>query len=701
MRGWRYRAVPAIRSWIVAGLMCATSAPAAGDAGLRVGVAAIEGDGWRAGELHIGLRRGAAGQLSAEFTAGWIDLPAPIGRLIDIRGECHDLVLTEQRIHCGRLSLDPGDWPFALTGRLGYARHSAALDWRLETADGEAGRMAVSGQFSAAGWRVRLEGHDWPLTRFAPVAEQLGQAWPPLDGGVSFSVVAEGDAAARPAGAVAPLPSLVFRLSGAGLGGANAAGTLAAAGLDVELRGSAWPENDGLAFDARGAVTAGEFYAEPLYAELATHSLQASLRGTATDERVTIDTLVVEQDEVLHASAEAELRRKPGAAWQVQAGRLHLVEARLPAAYDIGLQPYLATTPLGDLETAGLLRGELTITDHALATLDLELVAVDLDDRAARLAIYDLSGTLAWARSAPDGSRGEGALDLEWEGGFLAGIPFGAAEVGLRGGENRWALASPVAIPVLGGALEIDTFEIADWLHGEPGILFDARLRPVDMRALSRVLDWPPLPGQLSGHLPGLSYRDGSMALEGAFRAELFGGTAEIRDLRAERIFASPSRLTAEIELRNLALAELTEVLSFGSMTGRVEGHVHGLELIDWRPVAFEARVQTPPGDRSPRRISQRAVDNIARLGGGGSGLSTGFLGLFEAFSYDAFALGCRLEGDVCEMSGLAPLENGYVILRGSGLPRIDVVGFARRVSWPTLVEQVAAIMASEGPEVR
>lgn len=690
---WRGRAAPAIRPWIVAALLCTTATLAVADANLRIDLASIEGDGWRAGDLVIGLEREDTGRLAAVFTAGWIELPAPVGTLNNVRGTCADLLITAQQFRCAALSITPGEFPLKLTGRLDYARDSGAIDWHLETADDPPGRLEFSGRLAAARWTVRLEGQDWPLARVATAAQQLGQAWPSLDGRASFAIVATGDGAA--------LPSVVFSFAGEDIGGANAAGTLAAAGLGIELRGSAWPAAAALAFDARASVTAGEFYAEPMYAELATYPLQATVRGVADAGRLDIQTLLVEQAEVLHVAAEADVRREPGEPWRIHAGRLQLVEARLPGAYDLLLQPYLATTPLGDLETAGLLRGELTVEEHRPATVAVELVAMNLDDRAGRLAFYDLSGTLDWARWTPDGPRPDRAIGLDWSGGFLGGIPFGATRVQLRGGEDDWTLASPVSIPLLDGALEVDTFQVTNPLDDEPEILFDARLTPVDMRALTRALDWPPLSGRLSGHLPGLSYQDGTLTLGGAFTADIFDGTVEIRELRAERIFRAPSRLTAEIELRDLALGELSEALSFGSMTGRVEGHVHGLELIDWRPVAFDALVQTPAGDRSARRISQRAVDNIASLGGGGSGLSTGFLGLFEEFSYDAFALGCRLEGNVCEMYGLEPRDNGYTILRGQGLPRIDVVGFARRVNWATLSEQIAAIMASEGPEVR
>jgi hypothetical protein len=293
-------------------------------------------------------------------------------------------------------------------------------------------------------------------------------------------------------------------------------------------------------------------------------------------------------------------------------------------------------------------------------------------------------------------------LQLRWSGGFVYGIPFGAARVHLDARGDRWTLAKPVSLPLLDGTLEIDTLEFGDFTAGDDALLFDARLTPVSMRELSRALDWPPLSGQLSGALPRLSHADGVLALGGELTAEVFSGVVAIRELRIQRPLQPRARLQAEVELQGLELAELTEALSFGLMTGRLDGYVRGLDMIDWAPVAFDARLHTATGDRTRKRISQRAVDNIANLGGGGAGvLSTGFLRFFEDFSYDAFALGCRLERDVCEMSGLENRDEGYVILRGRGLPRIDVMGFARRVSWSALVEQLAGILDSEGPEVR
>ena len=40
--------------------------------------------------------------------------------------------------------------------------------------------------------------------------------------------------------------------------------------------------------------------------------------------------------------------------------------------------------------------------------------------------------------------------------------------------------------------------------------------------------------------------------------------------------------------------------------------------------------------------------------------------------------------------------EPGFIIVRGSGLPRLTVVGHNRRVDWPTLVERLAAVGSGE-----
>jgi hypothetical protein len=698
------RGVSARRYWPVALLAVLACGDGLADAALRFSLAGVEGDGWRAADVHVELRRDEAGALQAKVAAARLELPPPIGTLEHVAGECRQLLVTTSRFTCGAVRLVPGPGlPGGLefAGRIEYRRDTGALSWELVAAVEPPATLAFGGALAADRWRVRLRASAWPAGQLARWSAWLGQPLPEVDGALDINVVAQG----RGDG----LDDLVFELRGAGMSGANETGTIAAEGLGFELRGSAWDDRGALAFDARGTVAAGEAYIEPVYASLAAHPVRFTARGAYHDGRIDLGQLVFEQEGVVHVDAHATLARigagevEGAVAWRVETARLRLAEATLPGAYTVLLQPLLSGTVLGNLDSSGLLRGELEIRDNKPEELWLELAGVSVEDRDNRLAFYELSGDLAWA-PAPMGGLATRArpANLRWAGGFLYGIPFGAARVRLDAYGGRWALSAPVSIPVLDGALEINTLEIGDFTIGEDSLLFDARLTPLSMRELSRALDWPPLSGQLSGALPSLSYENGVLTVGGELTAEVFSGELVIRDLRIERLLQPLTRLQADIGFHGFELAELTEVLAFGLMTGRLEGYVRNLEMIDWAPVAFDARLQTPPGDRSRRRISQRAVDNIASIGGGGAGvLSTGFLRFFEDFSYDAFALGCRLERDVCHMSGLEARDQGYVILRGRGLPRIDVMGFAERVSWSALVEQVAGIMESEGPEIR
>jgi hypothetical protein len=102
-------------------------------------------------------------------------------------------------------------------------------------------------------------------------------------------------------------------------------------------------------------------------------------------------------------------------------------------------------------------------------------------------------------------------------------------------------------------------------------------------------------------------------------------------------------------------------------------------------------------------RISQRAVNNLAKVGGGGvaAGLQGAVLKLFKTFGYKRIGLNCALQGSVCQMSGLETDNDGYTIVEGSGLPHLHVVGHQTQVDWPTLVRRLRDAVAGAPPVVR
>lgn len=181
----------------------------------------------------------------------------------------------------------------------------------------------------------------------------------------------------------------------------------------------------------------------------------------------------------------------------------------------------------------------------------------------------------------------------------------------------------------------------------------------------------------------------------------VFGGYVDVTHLALQHPFGAVPVLATDVHLRHLDLARLTSVFDFGRITGHLDGTIDDLRMVGWKPVAFKASLHTTDDGG---RISQRAVNNLTAVGGGGlaSGLRGMVLKLFDSFGYSKIALSCTLQGSVCHMSGIKPVNNGngYLILAGSGLPHLSVVGHQHEVSWPTLISRLKAAIHSKGPVV-
>jgi hypothetical protein len=268
-----------------------------------------------------------------------------------------------------------------------------------------------------------------------------------------------------------------------------------------------------------------------------------------------------------------------------------------------------------------------------------------------------------------------------------------------------FALARDTRFPIFDGALLVHTLAIRRSFGPDAELDFDAILEPISMPLLSKAFGWPILSGRLAGTVPGVTYRDHVLTVQGDLSANVFDGTIVGSRLELSDPLGPWPRLDADVSARHLDLDLLTHTFSIGSITGRLDADIKGLELFNWSPVAFDARLQSTPGDSSEHRISQKAVTSISGVGGGGGGvtaaLQSGVLQFFKTFHYDRIGISCQLRDEVCLMSGLEPARTGYYLVKGRGLPRIDIIGNAGRVDWTQLVAQISASMHSQNIIVR
>ncbi|HEX5755976.1 MAG TPA: hypothetical protein VFY12_06450 [Arenimonas sp.] len=469
-------------------------------------------------------------------------------------------------------------------------------------------------------------------------------------------------------------------------------GQIAAAGLsgrvNGEYRGIGGQAQLRADFELRG----GEFLVGALYVPLPEAPVTASMRAESTVDGWQLPHFAWRDAETLSLQGSARID-KQGA---VQDLGLQLKSGDLAVARDRYFSGFLAPAGFPDLLLIGAVAAELRLRDSQLQRLHVELNQLGAIDPAQRFVLAGMQGDLFW-----DVEEQGRRSTLGWQSAALYGIGLGAAQLALesRGGEI-W-LRKPAQISALQGNIRLEQLRWQPPRDGR-GTRFQlgVAMNELDLHSLSQRLGWPPFTGSLGGRIPAARYEDGVLTLDGGLAMQLFGGEIALSQLVMERPFGVAPTLSADVGLSGIDLEPLTAAFGFGSITGRLQGRIADLRLVDWTPAAFDARFDTDTQWKGKRRISQRAVEDISSIAGSGlmAGLQAQALKLFDDFGYSRIGIGCRLRDNVCRMEGIGSAGDGYTIVQGSGLPRIQVVGFRRQVDWPTLVARLKAVTEGQRP---
>ncbi len=362
------------------------------------------------------------------------------------------------------------------------------------------------------------------------------------------------------------------------------------------------------------------------------------------------------------------------------------------------LSGWLGLFGLGAVELKGAMDLGIQVRDGVLTRADAELHAVDLGDPDERFVFNGLQGDVRYSAGMPVRS------ELRWASGKLYGLDFDASQLPFESDNGLLRFREDAVVPAMGGRMTFRDLVIRPPQGGSGAdIRFALVLEDIDFGRISKALGLPAFKGRLSGTIPNARYANERIDFDGGLSMQLFDGRVAFSSLALERPFGSAPSLSADIALEDIDLLPLTEVMDFGSITGRMDGYINGLRLVDWTPVAFDARFMTDNQAGSKQRISQRAVQNISSVGDASfmSSLQGKLIGLFDDFGYRRIGIACKLVNQVCEMSGLqdshpAQASNSFTIVAGAGIPRLTVVGFNRRVDWPTLVERLGAVGSGE-----
>ena len=492
-------------------------------------------------------------------------------------------------------------------------------------------------------------------------------------------------------------PLITVQLGIGNIGFDSPDGRFAAEALYVDVKVSAllseWSSPD-----ITGVIRSGELLIDDLYRDFSGGGMEFALKPEWRDGITDIRSIRLTDNHSFNVEGRAVLdSRTDSDPWKVEISRLDL---EFPGAYERYIEPVAAAWTLNGLAVTGRIAwsgqwsgGEFTSGD--LGITDLSIV----DTQRRRFAVTGLD-----ARMRP----GDHAFDsrLAWRGLLLGRINLGQGEVALDSEPGKFAIVQPLVLDVLDGQLNLHELSVvlpggSGDVAGDPDIHLRADLAELDMEQLTAAFGWPTFSGKISGQIPGVRFEDGVLDIEGEILVNVFDGLLTLEDLRIERPFGVLPSLAANVEAENLDLELLTSTFSFGRISGRIDGYVRDLRMLDWKPVAFDAWLGTPQNQKGSKGISRQAVNHLTTLGGGSAttALTSPVMRLFNNFSYKRLGLGCRMENNVCEVRGVAEDDVSVLIMEGAGVPKITIRVFNRSVDWPQLLAQLVA--ASEGESIK
>lgn len=480
---------------------------------------------------------------------------------------------------------------------------------------------------------------------------------------------------------ITPQPKgFVANLNLLGANFSDEAGLHAAEKLTGYLTVVAKQEGDALRFNSALNWQSGEMFWQPLYIANGGHELQAT--GNLKGDILTLDSATLKLSKVGNLSFNGQIGIKQ---YQVIKLNADLPNLNLAEAYPLLFKPFLGKTMLNNAELNGKAALSIKVENSQLKTFNIQLKEVNIDDKNHKFAFYNVNADIPW--SYDDATN----VALSYLNGQLLSMPLGRTSIGAQ--VNRYSLVSPnITLPILDGELKLSDISAArigsNWYWH-----LRANLSPVSMADATRAFKLPVMQGKASAEIPLVTYSGGILTTEGEMVLNVFDGTAKVSQLTMINPLSQSPQLSADLTLRNLDLGSLTRTFSFGAIEGKLDGDVNDLEMLNWKPVKMDAKVQSSAG-KYTKKISQRAVENISSLGGAGAAAAVqrSVLRFFENFNYSTLGLSCKLRNDTCEMSGVESTQGGYVIVKGSGIPAITVLGYNKTVGWSELLGRIKRV---------
>jgi hypothetical protein len=485
--------------------------------------------------------------------------------------------------------------------------------------------------------------------------------------------------------------------------------------LTARMTGGVNPRTSGISVNTSLEVTSGELLYNRFYFDLARNSLASKVTGEYHRAKRTfkLSESHLALKNILQLSIRGVVHWRQKGPWARLA--VKLPETPLKPAFRHFLQePFKREKPFLS-----------TLTVDGTTSVDLQLIG-----QAADLTVKGhfrwRNGNLASGRDGPAIKGIQTDLPIWYQRGgkpsqkdpplkghvsmqslILPMLPKQPLKLSVETRPNQVTLGALPQIPILGGTARLGPIRCRNLFGTGPVVESSLTLNSVRVdRLLTRIWKAPPQ-GTLNGTLVPLRYKGGVLSSSGQITVRILNGQIVLSDLGASGLFTPAPVIKLSARLKDLSLEAVTQDTPFGKIEGILMGQANNVEIAYGQPQRFDLLLETVKKKGVTQRISVKAVDNIARIGGGHSpfmGLAGGFATLFKEFPYRKIGIHAQLENDVFKIKGTIK-EGGteYLVRRGT-FSGVDIVNQNpdNRISFKDMVKRIKRISAKgDGPIVR
>jgi hypothetical protein len=645
----------------------------------------LSGKDLRIENAVVTIAKVAASNQSLTLTADRMVLPKPFNDIRLVNIQCPKFIATAVEISCdqGRAQMTSAYWQSPKTRFSFRFTETKQIIVLSDTVLG-ASKLELEAEIQKRGWQLRLKadniGKDL-LQKVLPV-----KALPMQTGRLRINAMVTGQ--------LYDIRSFDITATGHDINGQSDDGKYAAEKLVLTTTIHGTKKAQLWSWQQQTKLEKGSLYADPVFLTVGDKPIVFTADGYwhNLNRQVEINHFTYQHPDICELNGQASISYAK--ALFVDKASINGHSRGLQKLVAVYITPYFTEPFFKDAAISGTASAQFRFVQQQLTDARVEFNQLKLMDVNNTVAIGRGDGTIDWSADAMTTKFSK----LTWRQLTLRGIPFAPGEIEFRSQGRQIEIAKKTKFELLDGTLSVDAFSMLLKKQEEPDVSFAGSLDELSLEKLTQVMQWTPLTGNISGQIPGVNYHNKTLSLGGELLIRVFDGSIKLTGLTSAGLFSDFPRLTSQIEVDNLDLEQLTGKFEFGSITGRLSGFIKDLVLENWSPVGFFAWFGTPDDDDSAHHISQKAVNNIASIGGGGASdlLSRSFLSFFDTFRYDKIGIGCYLHNGVCQMMGLEAADEGYYLIKGGWLPRVDVLGYNPRVNWDVLVERLARVAAPE-----